>query len=200
VDVAGLPLWQRSVLALIGFKGLTEVVVVCPTGREDQMEPLLKSSLPSGIKGRCIPGGVTRTESARKAREFLLAVPPENVAIHDGARPCVFEWEWNGLLEAMGGEGVDGAILASPIADTLWKAQGSQLAETYPRQQLLRALTPQMFSFSAWCEALSGEGEATDDASMVKEAGFNVVWVRGSEENRKVTWPEDLEWATRRYS
>jgi 2-C-methyl-D-erythritol 4-phosphate cytidylyltransferase len=44
--------------------------------------------------------------------------------------------------------------------------------------------------------AAHAEGvEATDDAALVEQAGGRVVVVPGSPHNRKITTPDDLDWA-----
>ncbi len=55
-----------------------------------------------------------------------------------------------------------------------------------------------MFRLGMLRDALAVSGAAvTDEASAVEAAGFAPKLVRGSVENIKVTWPEDLELADR---
>ncbi|MFS8585835.1 MAG: 2-C-methyl-D-erythritol 4-phosphate cytidylyltransferase, partial [Acidimicrobiia bacterium] len=52
--------------------------------------------------------------------------------------------------------------------------------------------TPQAFRAAALRAAHAGEGEATDDATLVEAAGGKVVVVPGSSANLKITRPDDL--------
>jgi 2-C-methyl-D-erythritol 4-phosphate cytidylyltransferase len=69
------------------------------------------------------------------------------------------------------------------------------VAETVPRDDLWRALTPQGFSRRVLEEAYARAGddwEATDDAALVAAAGTPVVLVEGRTTNIKVTTPDDF--------
>jgi 2-C-methyl-D-erythritol 4-phosphate cytidylyltransferase / 2-C-methyl-D-erythritol 2,4-cyclodiphosphate synthase len=67
------------------------------------------------------------------------------------------------------------------------------ITETVPRTGLFRAQTPQAFRFQALLAAhRSGPTEATDDASLLEAAGQTVEVVAGSDDNIKLTYPEDL--------
>ena len=46
--------------------------------------------------------------------------------------------------------------------------------------------------------AHAGGGDATDDAALIEQAGGTVVVVEGDHLNRKITLPDDLEWARRK--
>jgi 2-C-methyl-D-erythritol 2,4-cyclodiphosphate synthase len=55
--------------------------------------------------------------------------------------------------------------------------------------------TPQAFLARALRAAHRSGADATDDAALVEAAGGRVVVVDGEPRNRKITHPEDLEWA-----
>ena len=46
--------------------------------------------------------------------------------------------------------------------------------------------------------AHAGDGEGTDDAALVEAIGGRVVVVPGEPDNRKITVPDDLDWARQR--
>ena len=52
-------------------------------------------------------------------------------------------------------------------------------------------------NFSATYYPVWSGSDATDDAALVEAAGGTVVVVRGDTLNRKITEPDDLEWARR---
>jgi len=63
------------------------------------------------------------------------------------------------------------------------------------RDSLVAVQTPQAFRASVLRLAHSTEPEGTDDALLVEAIGKRVVVVPGEALNRKLTTPEDLEWA-----
>ncbi len=86
-----------------------------------------------------------------------------------------------------------GAIPAAPVADTLKRVVRGIITETIPRAGLFRAQTPQAFRFRTLLAAhRAGLTGATDDASLLEAAGETVEVVPGSDDNIKLTFPEDF--------
>jgi 2-C-methyl-D-erythritol 4-phosphate cytidylyltransferase/2-C-methyl-D-erythritol 2,4-cyclodiphosphate synthase len=86
-----------------------------------------------------------------------------------------------------------GAIPAVPVADTIKRGTAGVIEATVPRDHLFRAQTPQAFHFAVLRDLHAHQAEgATDDASMLEAAGLKVALVAGSEDNIKLTYPEDL--------
>lgn len=140
-----------------------------------------------------VAGGATRQDSVRAGLEALEPFSPDVVLVHDAARPCVPGEIVPALLAAL--ERVPGAIPAVPVADTLKRAEGRQIAATVPRDALFRAQTPQAFRFAILLELHRRHASLpglTDDASLLEHAGLAVELVPGSEDNIKLTFPEDL--------
>jgi 2-C-methyl-D-erythritol 4-phosphate cytidylyltransferase len=145
-----------------------------------------------------VTGGETRAHSVMNALRFLAdgGHGDEWVLIHDAARPCVSQQDISRLIETV--EHTDiGAILATPITDTVKQVDDSaQVTQTLSRDQLWRALTPQMFRldqlFNAIKTALENGLIVTDEASAMEQAGYAVTVVKGNSKNIKVTLQEDL--------
>lgn len=141
-----------------------------------------------------VPGGPTRQDSVRLGLEALVPHDPDIVLVHDAARPIIPPGTVEALLAALGT--ADGAIPACPVADTLKRsAADGSIAATVPREGLYRAQTPQAFHFPLLLQLhRMGIGvRVTDDASLLEAAGRTVRLVPGSEDNVKITYPEDLE-------
>ena len=83
------------------------------------------------------------------------------------------------------------ATTVPAVVDTIRSLDGSAVA----RDQLRAVQTPQGFDPGALRAAHAGEGEATDDASLVEANGGGVVLVDGDVRNLKITRPVDLELA-----
>ena len=138
-----------------------------------------------------IPGGATRQQSVRIGLEALERHAPDVVLIHDAARPFIPPNTIPALLRVL--EQAPGAIPAAPVADTLKLVDDGQITRTVPRTGLYRAQTPQAFRYSTILAAhRSDTTDATDDAALLESVGERVVIVEGSEDNIKITYPDDL--------
>ncbi|MEA2458490.1 MAG: 2-C-methyl-D-erythritol 4-phosphate cytidylyltransferase [Thermoleophilaceae bacterium] len=145
-----------------------------------------------------VEGGPVRSDSVRRA----LAAAPEAdvVVVHDAARPLVTR----DLVERCiaGLEGVDGAIAAARVTDTVKEVDGDgRVTRTLDRSTLWAIQTPQVFNAAVLRRALdvplTALETATDDASLIEDLGGSVRVVEAPPENFKVTSPSDLDRAAR---
>jgi 2-C-methyl-D-erythritol 4-phosphate cytidylyltransferase len=143
-------------------------------------------------------GGAERADSVLAALQALPAVVHEDrfVLVHDAARPCLRAVDLSRLL-AMGEVDPVGAILAAPVRDTIKRSVNHQQIDgTESREQLWRALTPQMFRRGGLMRAISSAMRSgiklTDEAMAMECLGLKPKLVEGSEDNIKVTTPSDL--------
>lgn len=164
----------RSAVASAGSGG---VVLVLPAGHGAGHEPGADV---------VVEGGETRSASVRAG---LAAVPAEAevVLVHDAARPLASPDLFAKVVEAVVG-GADAVVPAVPVADTL-RARGGG---TVDRDGLLAVQTPQGFRAEALRRAHATGADSTDDATLVEDAGGEVVVVEGEPANRKITGPDDL--------
>jgi 2-C-methyl-D-erythritol 4-phosphate cytidylyltransferase/2-C-methyl-D-erythritol 2,4-cyclodiphosphate synthase len=183
LPLAGQPVIRHAARALADH-----VALIQPVGDAAAIDPLL-----DGIAA-CLPavaGGETRQDSVRAGLEALLAHAPDIVLVHDAARPVIPTGTIPALLAALAES--PGAIPGAPVADTLKRVDRGVILETVPRAGLFRAQTPQAFRFAALLDAhRSGLTGATDDASLLEAAGMTVEVVPGSDDNIKLTYPEDF--------
>ena len=180
--LAGKPVIRWAAEALAPHTSLLQ-----PVGDAASIGPALAGLDHLGI----VPGGDTRQESVRAGLEALAPHAPDIVLIHDAARPFVADGTIPALLDALRSH--DGAIPAVPVADTLKRAEAGVITATVPRDGLFRAQTPQAFRFAKLLAIHRAAGPgATDDAALLEAAGHAVALVPGSEDNIKLTFPEDL--------
>ena len=85
-----------------------------------------------------------------------------------------------------------------PVTDTIKvvDAAGAVVA-TPDRSSLVAVQTPQAFRADVLRRAHARGDDGTDDAALVERLGGRVVIVPGEPWNRKITEPDDLEWARR---
>jgi 2-C-methyl-D-erythritol 4-phosphate cytidylyltransferase len=141
-----------------------------------------------------VAGGVTRAESVRNG---LAAVPPEAtiVCVHDAARPLASTALFASVVDAVAA-GADGVVPAVPVTDTVKVVDAAcAVVATPDRDTLVAVQTPQGFRADVLRRAHASGLEGTDDASLVERLGARVVTVPGEPWNRKITAPDDLEWA-----
>jgi 2-C-methyl-D-erythritol 4-phosphate cytidylyltransferase len=153
------------------------VVLVVSPERADDAEP--------GVDA-VVAGGDTRSASVRAG----LAVVPgdaEVVLVHDGARPLAPPELFRSVVDAVRA-GADAVVPGVPVDDSLRSLAGGAVE----RDGLVAVQTPQGFRGAALRGAHAAGAEATDDASLVEDAGGKVVVVDGSPTNLKITRPSDL--------
>jgi 2-C-methyl-D-erythritol 4-phosphate cytidylyltransferase len=202
VEVAGRPLWKWSLCTLREAAGIGRIAIAMPPAYESGgVTSEVSIGLPSSLDAIAVKGGVTRSESVRHA----LAAAGDGrdsdlVLVHDAARPLVTVELIEATLAAAAGEGVDAAIAATRVTDTIKQADGGGVVtQTLDRAGLWAVQTPQVFRREALERALDVPddvlAQATDDAWLVERAGGRVVVVPSTPENLKITTPLDLDLA-----
>jgi len=119
--------------------------------------------------------------------------------VHDAARPLVSHSDLDQVI-AVARQHMAGAILASPVTDTLKRGNTQMEVEnTLSREGLWRALTPQVFHLKSLLDALQQVFDKgitiTDDAQALELSGYAPALVEGSTDNCKITSPGDLQLA-----
>jgi 2-C-methyl-D-erythritol 4-phosphate cytidylyltransferase len=143
-----------------------------------------------------VAGGATRSESVRAG---LAAVPADAtiICVHDAARPFATPELFGRVIDAVVA-GADGAVPAVAVTDTIKIVADGAVVSTPDRSSLVAVQTPQAFRADILRRAHQGGDASTDDAALVEQIGGHVVVVAGEPDNRKITHPDDLEWARRR--
>ena len=144
-----------------------------------------------------VAGGATRSASVRAG---LAAVPADAavIVVHDAARPLASPALFAAVVAALDEEGVDGAVPALPVTDTVKRVAGDAVVATLDRAELVAVQTPQAFRAEALRRAHASGLDATDDAALVELAGGRVVVVPGELTNLKITTSSDLSRAAGR--
>jgi 2-C-methyl-D-erythritol 4-phosphate cytidylyltransferase / 2-C-methyl-D-erythritol 2,4-cyclodiphosphate synthase len=195
----GASVIEWSLRALLGEPRVEKVVVV--VAADDSRWAELAGSVGSGKLLTAI-GGASRQDSVMSGLKRLesLAAPEDWVLVHDAARPCLDPEDVRALIDALDAPSC-GAVLASPIVDTVKRERAGAAGETVDRQGLWRALTPQVFRLVELERALGDAARlgvtVTDEAQAMERLGFSPRLVQGSPFNIKVTRAADLAVAAR---
>ena len=120
--------------------------------------------------------------------------------VHDAVRPFVSDRLITALVQGAVHHGA--VVPAIPVTDTIKEVKnGTVIVGTPDRRRLYCSQTPQAFRRQLLIDGVEavrdGEGEVTDEASMVERAGHEVRILEGERGNIKVTTQEDidrLEW------
>ncbi len=142
-----------------------------------------------------VAGGATRSDSVRAG---LAAVPADAtiICVHDAARPFATPALFRSVIAAVEA-GADGAIPGIAVTDTIKVVADGVVMSTPERSSLVAVQTPQAFRAAILRRAHDDAAASTDDAALVERLGGHVVVVAGDPRNRKITHPNDLEWARR---
>lgn len=168
----------------------------------------LISTPTSGSESGAGPYTVAKRALAKKATSLEMICAGDWVLVHDAVRPCVRHDDLRALLTRANvthgsphsSACTDGALLASPVADTLKKSDVSlNVLNTVDRSQLWAACTPQMFRIDMLQQALTAASAAgvaiTDEASAIEYCGGHPALVPCAKDNIKITYPDDLNLA-----
>ena len=196
-----LPLLRCALETFNAYPGVEAIALTLPPDRVEDWEPLT-ADFP---KLRVVAGGAERWMSVKNGVD-ALPESVENVLIHDAARPftpwsvirrCVEALQKGSMGSTIGAVG--GVIAAVGVTDTVKEVEGSAIVKTLDRSRLIRVQTPQGFSRSVlraiYERGVPAAPTPTDEAMIVEAAGLPVEWVEGSFLSRKITTPEDWEWA-----
>ncbi|OLF39207.1 MULTISPECIES: IspD/TarI family cytidylyltransferase [unclassified Psychrobacter] len=215
IKLQGQTLLQNSVARLASSAYIDECLLVIAAN--DNTAQTLDFKLPIHYT----IGGTERWQSVLagvKAISNAGATDSDLVLIHDAARPAVPSLDIDKVIEAAMLEPY-GAILATPVADTLKESYlqsnaTSELADipsisdamtsssahpyttrTIDRSNMWQAQTPQVFRLGQLQQVLAYVSEhqlmITDEASAFEHLKLPIRLVNGSRQNIKLTYPDD---------
>ena len=182
-SIAGKPVLRWAVEAMAAHPSVDQVLVVIGAGQEAIAEATL-----SGLQVAFVEGGAERSDSVLNG---LRAIGAGTVLVHDAARPFCPPEVVDRLLAAL--EGHDGSVPVLSVADTLAKGSAGVLDAPVDRNLLLRVQTPQAFHVEDLIYAYeeAGRRSATDESTIMLEAGLKVATVEGDPMLDKLTTPAD---------
>jgi 2-C-methyl-D-erythritol 4-phosphate cytidylyltransferase len=194
LPLGGQPLLLRAARAFDAAPSVEAIVTVVPAEQVEAARELLASlSKPVVV----VAGGPRRQDSVLEGLKGLPRGFGGVVLVHDAARPLVDV----DLIEKVAGaaEETGAALPVLALVETVKRVRDGRVVETLERDELAAAQTPQGFRLAvlvaAYEAAFRDRLTLTDEAMAVERLGAPVRAVAGSPVNRKITTPEDLEWA-----
>ena len=202
LDLGGTPLVIFTLRRLAVCEAITDFFIATRGEEVAALEQRVAQEK-LGRPVRVMRGGGTRQESVGNA---LAEVPADTeiVLVHDAVRPFVTREQIERVIAEARLRHT--AILGIPAMDTVKEVKRASLPEdvalitsTIPRERVVLAQTPQVFSCALLKEAFARAKQdgvtASDEAGLVERLGHDVYVVLGSERNLKITRPADLELA-----
>lgn len=198
--LGGKPMVAHSVETLLNSPRISDVTVVVAEAQRDAARAILGDGV------QLVIGGAERKNSVMAGLQALAGA--QRVLVHDAARPFLTAPVIERLVSALDRDA--GAVPVLPVADTLARGETARLdgtaamlsrgaeqllGDTVQREGMFRVQTPQAFRYDAIVEAHQRWPEdqnATDDAQMVRAAGFPVAMVAGDPALEKVTYAADF--------
>lgn len=188
LEVAGKPVVVHAIERFQAARSIDSIVLVLAPEHANSFDSSGFSKI-----AKIVAGGATRAESVRNGLE---AAAEGYVAVHDGARPLVTVDEIERTVAKAKEAGA--ACLVASVTDTIKAVRSNEIVGTVEREDLRRALTPQVFSTEVLRRAFDEadlSDSITDECSLVEMLGYPIATVEGSSQNIKITHPEDLVWA-----
>ncbi len=198
LEINGKPLLWYTLNSISQLQTEKEVCLVTPVGDlHDQHTTDLKAQFPS-IHIKQVAGGETRFHSVRNGFQNLS---PEttHVLIHDAARPCTSLTVFNNVIQHISEENI--VIPGTPLKDTIKvKNPKGLVSKTLDRDTLISTQTPQGFLYKQLNKIYTSpidmpDLKITDESMLGQLIDCPVLIVEGDEDNIKVTYPRDLEYA-----
>ena len=187
VSLGGQPLLHHVVNRMSEWTKWASLVLVVPEGYEAPARAL-SSHLDSV---HVVTGGETRGASVQSGLDALPA-GVTHVLIHDAARLLMPLEVFDRVLDELE-SGAKAVIPHIPVVDPLVTVDGSTTHGDIDRDALGAVQTPQGFDLELLRQAYaSAAGEFTDDAAVMRSAGYDVVGVEGDPRGFKITYPDDL--------
>ena len=204
IEVDGRTVIERCIDAFEAAPGIDEIAVVMHPQWTALMHEVAEHNTWKKLK-KILEGGSERYMSSLNAIAAYIDYPDDtNLLLHDAARPWVSQEVIARTVQALTHH--EAVAVGIPSTDTVWEVrqdfdkQLSKFIVRIPeRSTMWRAQTPQAFRLplirDAYQHALQDpQFHATDDCGVVRQylPGTKIVIVAGEEQNRKITFKEDL--------
>ena len=196
----GRSILEHSVDAVAVSHYIDEIIIVMHPDWMEEAKTIVRNNPWHKVKG-VISGGKERWESSWNGISMYLKEDKKDMDtfywFHDAARPFVSQDIISRVAEGL--KNHLAVTVAVPVTDTLYQVKGNKVDAIRNRKEFMRAQTPQAFHYlvigPAYMRAIEkGKIAATDDVGILMKYNpeVEVYIVEGEEENRKITYKEDL--------
>ena len=192
VKVNGYSILEHTLNKFLECYSKNRLLIVLPIANLNKIE---LNKYKKYTSHKFIINGSTRKQSVRNSIEYIknLNKIPENILIHDAARPNISTKLINNIKNNIHKKNMNFVIPYLNIDSTLKKKIGNKV-ETLNRKTFITTQTPQAFKFLKISELYNFNDKITDDAQLVEL--YNVSsgkYIEGEIDNIKITNKDDLE-------
>ncbi len=184
MDFRGKPMIEHSIEVFQTHPAISKIIIA--TNSEFK---------PKGDKIIMTTGGATRSESVGNCLEIAKTFAPDNILIHDAARPGINRELIDLILETL--NEYDGCFPSLIMSDAAWKCDDDGIAiQSIDRNNSYRAQTPQAFRARKYFSAFDNRDlgrNYLDDVEIGVGAGLKIRAITGDEKFGKITYPQDFE-------
>ncbi|MBI2661288.1 2-C-methyl-D-erythritol 4-phosphate cytidylyltransferase [Candidatus Woesearchaeota archaeon] len=198
LTLAGRPILYHTIKVFENCSAIDDIIIVTKKEDIDEINNIKNNNNFKKIKNIVI-GGIERQDSVYNG---LMSIKngknnDDNniILVHNGSNPLVKE---NEIIECIENARIYGAaVVGFPVKDTLKEAKENIIVKTIDRTNLWQMQTPQAIQYGLFIKAFENAKKNnlkfTDDVALVEAIGHKVKIVQCSNENIKITTPEDLK-------
>lgn len=199
LEVGSVPIIILSIKAFINNENVDGCIVAVNEEYTAYTKELIKKHIKTDKNISVIKGGSFRGETLLKVLEFMKK---ENclegiLLTHDAVRPFIDDRIINGNIEAAKQYGACNTCIKA--VDTVFISADGKFIDSVPdRNTLFHAQTPQSFDAVKLYELIKATDKEvfekmTDGCSVFTYHGKKVAITEGSNDNIKITFPEDMK-------
>lgn len=177
------PLFKHSLEKAIKSKLFKKIILVVNNKKK------LKKRLGKNVL--VIKGGRERSDSSLSALKYIKKYKPNNVLIHDAARPNFSIKLLNNLIKSLKKNNAVVPVINSK--DTI-KYKIKNNIYNLNRDNAFLTQTPQAYKFKdLYILSNNQKNKITDEATLFIENNLKVKFIKGEYLNNKITFKEDVE-------
>ena len=148
-----------------------------------------KKNYPKSVS--IIRGGNERSDSSLQALKYLKKYNPMNVFIHDAARP---DFSIRLLKNLSKNLKKNKAVIPVINSKDSVKYKSQRQIFNLKRNNLLLTQTPQAFRYKELFNlAIKHNQKITDEASLFVNHNYKIKFIKGENQNYKITYPDDIK-------
>ena len=177
------PLFKHSIEKAIKSKLFKKIILVINNKKN------IKEKFPRNVL--VIKGGKERSDSSLIALKYIKKFKPNNVLIHDAARPNFTIKLLNDLIKTL--KNNKAVIPAINSKDSIKYKINNQIFNLNRNNSFLTQ-TPQAFKFKdLYNLSIKQKNKVTDEATLFIEDNLKIKIIRGENLNNKITFKEDIK-------
>ncbi len=177
------PVFQQSIDKALASKLFKKIILVVNNKKQ------VRQKFPKNVI--IIKGGKERSNSSLIGLKYIKKFKPNNVLIHDAARPNFSLKLLNNLVKSL--KKNKAVIPYVNIKDSV-KYKANKKLYNLNRDQLLLTQTPQAFRFNdLYMLSINQRNKIQDEATLFIENNLKIKFIKGENFNNKITYKEDIK-------